>query len=1160
MLQSLSEVFYHNFPSKEGGHTLWQIDNSSATHFALGTFACLCERPLIIITQNAQKMADSARELPFFCKKSLALPILSFPDWETLPYDHFSPHQDLTSQRIGTLYQMPKLKNGIVIVAINTLLQRLPPRSYIEANSLVLNLNQTLSLDEFRSQLTKCGYRAVDKVYEHGEYALRGSIIDIFPMGAKTPYRIDLFDQEIDSIRQFDPETQRSTGKITEINLLPAREFPLTHDAMTLFRKKWREIFPGDPSNCPIFESISNGESAQGIEYYLNLFFETTETLVDYFPANSIIAIEGDIQNSALTFWQEIKERYEELRHDKTRPILSPTMIFSPVDHIFARIKHFPQIFCRPPLDNPPQAIPSQTFDIHFNKVPDITIDNKLANPLAKVENLYKTTLARILICAESVGRRENILELFQTISVQLTPCESWEEFLSSTAKISIIIAPLNSGFILNVNEDSVIVITETELYGQQITLQRRMRKTSHQDPEAIIRDLTELSIGAPVVHIEHGIGRYLGLQTLRAENVETEFLTLEYANNAKLYVPIASLHLISRYTGGNIETVQYSDLGNKQWEKTKHKAAEKIRDVAAELLDLYAKREARPGYKFPFPEKEYQKFASAFPFEETPDQLEAIRQVIEDLTSSKHMDRLICGDVGFGKTEVAMRATFIVAHAGMQVVILCPTTILAQQHYDNFQNRFAEWPFKIDLISRFRTSKEQNTILEHLKTGRIDIIIGTHKLLQSNVHFKNLGLIIIDEEHRFGVKQKERLKEMRPDIDVLTLTATPIPRTLNMAFAGIRDFSIIATPPARRLAIKTFLHERDGNLIREAILREILRGGQVYFLHNYVATIEKVAGELQRLIPTIKVTVAHGQMREHQLERIMRDFYHHRYNVLICTTIIESGIDVPTANTIIIDNADRFGLAQLHQLRGRVGRSHHQAYAYLLTKSPKLLTEDAKKRLEAISSMEDLGVGFTLATHDLEIRGAGELLGEEQSGQIEGIGFSLYMDYLERAIHALKTGQKADLDSPPFNITEIDLHIPALIPPEYLNDVNSRLTFYKRIANAKNNAKLEELREELIDRFGLLPEATKSLFKLTQLRLRAEKLGIRKVTAGKASGIIEFVAKPSVELKKIISLVQSDPTHYKIKGSNKLEFGNLGQLSSTERITALEKLLDKIS
>lgn len=1176
--------FYHNLPIKPAEKMYWEQLHGSSQGLALSLAAR--QRPIVVITPDIFTGNRLEEELHFFAANNDVdkLPILTFPDWETLPYDHFSPHEDIISQRLLALNQLPTIKSGILIIAATTLMQRLLPRDYLEANSLILNCNESINIAEFRQRLERCGYYCVSKVMEHGEFAVRGSIIDLFPMGSDQPLRIDLFDQEIDSIRLFDPETQRTTTKIESFKLLPAKEYPLTPEAVSTFRQNWRSMFSGDPTKSPLYQNISNAKSHPGIEYYLPLFFAKTHSIFDYLPTNSLIVTIGNLEQVMSDFWQKIKDRYEQLGHDQSYPILPPQNIFLPVEQVFGALQQFPQILINP--EEYRTTLNKNITSTCFNtqKYLDISIDRKAVQPLAKLANFINTAMptSRILFCAESGGRRESLLELLKTINIQPATFNSWHDFLNADALLGIVVAPIEQGLyqpridsaiintnntainIANIHLTNIILITETQLFGQQQVMQRRLRKKTVQDPEAIVRDLTELHVGAPVVHIDHGIGRYLGLQTLTTDGQNAEFLVLEYADSVKLYVPVSALNLISRYTGVDAEHAPLNHLGSKQWEKTKREAREKIRDVAAELLEIYAERQAKSGFAFTVPKLDYQRFAAAFPFEETPDQQRAIAEVITDMTQPKSMDRLICGDVGFGKTEVAMRAAFIAVNNDKQVAILTPTTLLAQQHFSNFKDRFADWPVRVELLSRFRSAKEQIKIMQKLENGEIDIIIGTHKLLQPNIQFKDLGLLVVDEEHRFGVRQKERIKSLRPNIDILTLTATPIPRTLNMAFANIRDFSIIATPPARRLTIKTFIHQRNNHLIKEAITREILRGGQVYFLHNDVATIDKTARELQELLPTISIAVAHGQMPEQRLEYIMRDFYHLHYNVLVCSTIIESGIDIPTANTIIIDRADRFGLAQLHQLRGRVGRSHHQAYAYLLVPPPSLMTPDAKRRLDAIVSMEDLGAGFTLATHDLEIRGAGDLLGEEQSGEIQNIGFSLYMDMLEKAVTALKEGKKIDLDLPAQQSLEIDLHIHALIPNDYINDVNIRLVLYKRIANIKNAAEADDLQVELIDRFGLLPDATKNLFKIAQLKSKAEPLGIHKITAGNQKGMIEFFEHPNIDPLIIIKLIQRESKTYKLKGPNTLEF--ILQQHPTLQVTAgykiefVNHLLDKLT
>lgn len=1131
-------------PLHAGDRLSWKQLHGCSLALAISQLTRQNNKLVVVVTPDQHRANQLEDEIGFF-NSGQHHPILSLPDWETLPYDHFSPHQDIISQRLLTLYQLPKLTHGLLIIPITTLLQRLPPRTFIESYSFVLKQGEQLSLDSMRNKLEHNGYRYVSQVMEHGEYTIRGSIFDLFPMGSALPFRIDLFDQEVDSIRTFDPETQRTLENLPEVQLLPAREYPLTDAAITHFRQSWREQFIGNPTLCPLYQNISQGASASGIEYYLPLFFESTHTLFDYLPTNCLIIRSAELDKPADQFWEEINSRYEQLRHDTTRPLLPPKSLFLIKQDAFTQLNQLPQIIVQESTGKTNSLFATE-------KLPSLTLEHGLTNPLHALAEFISQHTARILFCAETAGRREIFLNLLKTIELYPKIYTSWEDFITGNEKISITIAPLSQGTLLTDNQ--LCIIPESEILGQFV-IQQRKRKERAIDADLIIRNLAELHIGAPVVHVDHGVGRYLGLQSLKVGDIDAEYLTLEYAGNDKLYVPVASLHLISRYSGADLENAPLHRLGTEQWQKEKRKAAERIKDVAAELLDIYAKRAARQGHTYQLPELEYVKFANAFPFEETIDQQTAIQQVIEDLTTAKPMDRLICGDVGFGKTEVAMRAAFIVAHGGKQVAILVPTTLLAQQHYQNFKDRFADWPFNIEVISRFRTTQEQNQILDSLKNNKIDILIGTHKLLQTGIRFANLGLVIIDEEHRFGVQQKERLKALRAEIDVLTLTATPIPRTLNMAFSGMRDLSIIATPPARRLAIKTFIHEYDHHLVREAILREILRGGQVYYLHNDVATISKTANELQGLLPEARINIAHGQMREKELEQIMSDFYHQRFNVLVCTTIIETGIDIPSANTIIVERADKFGLAQLHQLRGRVGRSHHQAYAYLLISSHQSLTNDAKKRLDALASLEDLGAGFTLATHDLEIRGAGELLGEEQSGNMHAIGFSLYMEMLEKAVNAIKSGKHIDLLQTSQDHTEIDLHIPALIPDKYLPDVHQRLILYKRIASSTDEANLDDLQVEMIDRFGLLPEACKNLFSVTLIKLHAQQLGIKKIEANEKGGRIEFSTEPNINSNKLIHLIQSEPNKYKLDGPQRLRY-ILTQNTPQEKIQNAKELL----
>lgn len=1107
----------------------------------------------VLITTDNRSAQLLEAELRFFCSDPKQLTILNFPDWETLPYDIFSPHQDIISERIKTLSRLPQLTRGVLIVPIRTLLQRLAPKEYIGTHAFNLKLNDKLDPNQLKRDLEFCGYRSVAQVMEHGEYTSRGSIIDLFPMGSTLPYRIDLLDEEVESIRTFDPDTQLTIEKVSDINLLPAREFPLTEQAIADFRKSWRTRFDGNPVNCPIYQDVSQGICPTGIEYYLPLFFEQTSNLFEYLPKNCLLLSIGDLSQAADHFWAEIKERYDQRCHDITRPLLAPEELYLPVAECLGKLRAGLQIKLQE------TAYPEEQggrVNCKTAPAPTVLIDHRAAAPLQALNHFIADYPGRVLLIAETAGRREALLELLKASNIHPKACSSWQDFSQEALiKLGICIAPLQRG--LSLLEPALVLITESQLFGEH-SLQQRRRLQKTQDSDAIVRNLAELSIGSPVVHIDHGVGRYLGLQTLTVNDRTDEFLQLEYAEGAKLYVPVASLDLISRYSGADLEHAPLHRLGNELWQKAKRKAAEQVQDVAAELLDVYAQRAARKGHAFPQPDQSYHQFAAGFQYEETPDQERAIREVIADLTAAKPMDRLICGDVGFGKTEVALRAAFLTVQGDKQVAVLVPTTLLAQQHYETFSDRFADSPIRVELISRFRTKKEQQAVIENLKTGKVDILIGTHALIQEGIQFSNLGLLIIDEEHRFGVKQKEKLKALRAEVDILTLTATPIPRTLNMAMSGLRELSIIATPPARRLSIKTFVHEHEKSLVREAILREILRGGQVYYLHNKVETIEKTADHLRELVPEARIRVGHGQLHERELEAVMADFYHQRFNVLVCSTIIETGLDIPSANTIIIDRADMFGLAQLHQLRGRVGRSHHQAYAYLLTPPEKLITPDAQKRLEAIAALEDLGVGFSLATHDLEIRGAGELLGEGQSGNMQAIGFSLYMELLEQAVDALKNGKDPAQLQPLRHGVEIDLQMPALIPENYLPDVHTRLILYKRIASAPRPEILRELQVEMIDRFGLLPEPVKNLFRIASLKIKTKPLGIKKIEAGPLGGRIEFGEQANINTQALIGLIQKQAQYYKLDGAHRLRY-SLPSKTLDERIAVLDGILDRL-
>ncbi|MHB8404347.1 MAG: transcription-repair coupling factor [Gammaproteobacteria bacterium] len=1126
----------------------WGRLYGSSASLALAEAAQQADAPLLLVTPTAREAERMLAELRFYLGKE-ALPVTFFPDWETLPYDTFSPHQDIISERLATLALLPDMRRGVVVIAAATLMQRLPPPAYLAGNAFLLKVGERLDPEAMRQRLTAAGYASVPQVMEHGEFAVRGALLDIFPMGSPTPFRIDLFDEEIESIRRFDPETQLSQEPFQEIRLLPAREFPLDEDGIRGFRQRYRARFEGDPQKNPVYRDVSNGLAPAGIEYYAALFFDQSADFFDYLPADAIVALLEDIHGAAAQTWMQIAERYQQYRHDIEHPLLRPDELWLPPETIEITLASRPRIQL-------------QNFEFPDNSAmnfataapPPLRVESRAAEPVGKLLQFLQDFPGRVLFAAESAGRREYLLELLTRRGLNPVSVEDWPAFLDSDARIALCIAPLERSLLLT--EAAITLIAEEQLFGQRA--RQSNRRSNSRDPENIIRDLAALAEGAPVVHQEHGVGRYLGLQLLELNGIETEFLMLEYAGGDKLYVPVSSLHLIARYNGSAPDTAPLHRLGSDQWLKAKRRAAEQVRDVAAELLDIYARRAAREGHSFKFAELDYQAFAEDFPFDETPDQFTAINNVIGDMTKGIPMDRVVCGDVGFGKTEVALRASFVAVQGGKQVALLVPTTLLAQQHAQTFHDRFAHWPVRIEVLSRFRTGKQQHAVMQDIAAGSVDIVIGTHALLRDELKFKDLGLVIIDEEHRFGVQHKEQLKKLRAQVDMLTLTATPIPRTLNMSLAGLRELSIIATPPVERLAVKTFVSEWQDALIREACLREIKRGGQVYFVHNSVETIEKTAANLAKLVPAAEVRIAHGQMHERELEQVMLDFYHRRFNVLVCTTIIESGIDVPSANTIVIQRADKFGLAQLHQLRGRVGRSHHRAYAYLIIPPRSLLTPDALKRLEAIESLEELGAGFTLATHDLEIRGAGELLGDEQSGQIHEVGFTLYTELLERAVRALKSGKAVDLDAPLDHGPEIDLHMTALLPADYIDDVHLRLTLYKRVASCKTDEELEDLQVEMIDRFGLLPLPAKTLFRIAALKLKASVLGVRKIEAGPAGGRISFIDTTTVDPGTVIQMIQQQPQHYKLDGSNRLRF--MLELENREkRFAAVDGLLEKL-
>ncbi len=1080
----------------------------------------------LLAVPDPQTALKLLQEIEQFTDQEVAL----FPDWETLPYDNFSPHQEIISDRIARLYQLPTQTSGITIVPVSTLLQRQSPREFLMQHTLMVKVGDLYSLDKLRVQLEKSGYRHVDQVFGPGEYASRGSILDLFPMGSNDPFRIDFFDDEIDTIRTFDPENQRSIDDVKEIRLLPAHEFPTSEVAIEDFRIRWRQRFEARREPESVYMQVSKGTWPAGIEYWQPLFFEQTETLFDYIADDSQLITVGDIEASIDNFLADVDYRYDQRKVDPLRPLLPPDELWLKKDELFGKFKSLPQL----QLSIEPITEKQGRNNASIQPLPDLAVQHQNKEPMAALRKFSESYAGKIIFSVESEGRREALLELLQPIKLRPKACDSFTSALKAKDKFTLILGAAEHGFLYG--DDHLALICESDLLGDRV-IQRRRKDRKATNSDAVIRNLAELKPGQPVVHIDHGIGRYIGLQTLEAGGMTTEYVTLEYQNEAKLYVPVASLNLISRYSGGAEDAAPIHKLGGEAWAKARRKAAEKVRDVAAELLDVYAKRELKPGYRFALDRGQYATFKAGFPFEETDDQSMAINAVMSDMCQAKAMDRLVCGDVGFGKTEVAMRAAFLATDNGKQVAVLVPTTLLAQQHFENFRDRFANLPIRVEVLSRFKSAKEQKQVMQDVEDGKVDIVVGTHKLLSNDIKFKDLGLLIVDEEHRFGVRQKEKMKAMRADVDILTLTATPIPRTLNMAMSGMRDLSIIATPPARRLAIKTFVRQREDAVIREAVLREIMRGGQVYFLHNQVETIDKVAADLEKLIPEARITVAHGQMRERELERIMNDFYHQRFNVLVCTTIIETGIDVPTANTIIMDRADNLGLAQLHQLRGRVGRSHHQAYAYLLTPHPKAMTKDAIKRLDAIASLEDLGAGFTLATHDLEIRGAGELLGDEQSGQIQSVGFTLYMEMLEQAVEALKEGKEPSLDDLLREQTEVEMRLPALLPDDYIPDINTRLSMYKQIASVGDKQELDELKIELIDRFGLLPDATKNLLTIAELKLQAAMLKVKKIEAHEKGGYIEFYPDADINPMYLVKLLQSQPQKFAMDGPTKFKF-----------------------
>ncbi|WP_438012451.1 transcription-repair coupling factor [Psychrobacter raelei] len=1198
------------YPAYAAAGSLWLASLSDCP------VANVANRLKVVVTKDQNQLNQIETELAF-----CGVDAYVFPDWETLTYDELSPHQDIVSERINLLTDMPK--QGILLISIQTLMQRMAPPSWLIGQHFDLSVGDIFDINQQREMLAAAGYRAVDNVFEPGEFAVRGSVIDIFAMGQPFPLRLDLFDNEIETIRFFNPQTQRTLSTqtlmdlvagradansanqhdltveslsllhklpdvskpITQFQILPAKEFPLD-EGKEIFRNNFAAMFPNVSSRrFELHKDVMAGIASSGLEYYQPLFFEIEDWsqnghLFSYFPKDTLFIIDENTAEAQADYWSQIQRRYEERRHDIDKPIVEPTLLYLPSNSLNEMLNAYPRVILSQSDLAAADNTQSGKVKLPALMPPELPVSHQKAEPLLELlnyasagwdDNTTEAALARpILVVAETAGRREILLELFRG-KLNVQTFDSLQQFLGSelyqqsliknTASASntkptvgLTIAPIERGAVI---DQHLSIISETQLFGRQV-LQTRRRRQSDVSEEFLVKSVTELTEGSPVVHIDQGIGRYHGLITLDIGEGEQEFIHLKYADDASIYVPVANLQLISRYSGGDPALAPLHKIGSGKWDKAKQKALEQIHDVAAELLNMQARRQAKEGIHFKVETAQYELFASQFAFEETPDQANAIDAVMHDMKQNKPMDRLICGDVGFGKTEVAMRAAFIAVNSGYQVAVLVPTTLLAGQHEDNFKDRFADWPIRVETLSRFGGKKYQDQVLEDLAAGKVDIVIGTHKLLQKDVKFANLGLMIVDEEHRFGVRHKERIKAIQSDVDSLSMTATPIPRTLNMALTGMRDMSIIATPPARRLSIKTFVMQKTNQLMKEAVLRELLRGGQVYLLHNDVASIERMAENIRELVPEARVGVAHGQMNERGLEQVMQQFYHKKFNVLVCTTIIETGIDVPNANTIIIERADKFGLAQLHQLRGRVGRSHHQAYCYLLVPSVKGLKGDAKKRLTAIERANTLGAGFMLASEDLEIRGAGEILGKQQSGNMQAIGFSLYMDMLERATKAIKAGKEPDLNTPLSLTSDINLHSSALIPEDYVNDVPQRLLFYKRISNAEDKEVLTDIRTEMIDRFGALPDQTKQLFAIHQLRVLAEPLAIYKIDATSNSVILEFAPDTPVEALAIIQLIQSDGNRYRMNGASGIRYTNPDKLDTpAKRVEVVRELLN---
>jgi len=1143
-------------PLPRGGQSRawWRAPSSpTALAWSIAAAARAHPGPVLVVARDNHEAHQLEADLHTLLGTTADVPVVPFPDWETLPYDQFSPHPDIVSQRLSALHRLPTLSRAIVVVPVQTLMQRLSPLRHIVGGSFDYRVGQRLDFDAEKRRLEAASYRHVPQVLDPGDFAVRGGLLDVYPMGAEAPLRIELLDDSIDSIRHFDPESQRSLDRTDAVQLLPGREVPLDERSVERAMTLLRDRFDVDTRRSALYQDLKSGLAPAGVEYYLPLFFDQTSTLFDYLQENTLPVLTDGFGEAAEAFWAQTRNRYEQRRHDIERPLLPPDELYLSPDGLREQLNQRARIeVCGTQHSRQADALP-----LGDQPLPPLPVAAKDAPAGDALKSFLGHYPGRVLIAADSPGRREALLEVLQAAELKPVVAVDFAAFAAGSDRFAIAVAPLADGFALD--DPRIAVLTERQLFPERAT-QAHRRKRTGREPEAIIRDLGELTEGAPIVHEDHGVGRYRGLIAMDVGGMPGEFLEIEYAKGDRLYVPVAQLHLISRYSGASVETAPLHSLGGEAWARAKKKAAEKVRDVAAELLEIQARRQARAGLALHLDRAMYEPFAAGFPFEETPDQHHAIEAVIRDLASSQPMDRVVCGDVGFGKTEVAVRAAFAAASAGKQVAVLVPTTLLAEQHYRNFRDRFADWPLKVEVLSRFKTAKEIKAELDRLAEGKLDVIVGTHRLLQSDVKFKDLGLVIVDEEQRFGVRQKEALKALRANVHLLTLTATPIPRTLNMAMAGLRDLSIIATPPANRMAVQTFVTPWDAAMLKEAFQRELARGGQVYFLHNDVESIGRMQRDLQELVPEARIGVAHGQMPERELEQVMLDFQKQRFNVLLCTTIIESGIDIPNANTIIMNRADKFGLAQLHQLRGRVGRSHHRSYAYLVVPDKRSITADAQRRLEAIASMDELGAGFTLATHDLEIRGAGELLGEDQSGQMAEVGFSLYTELLERAVRSIKAGHLPDVDlGQERRGAEVELNVPSLIPDDYLPDVHTRLTLYKRISSARDKDELRDLQVEMIDRFGLLPDPAKYLFATAELKLAANEMGIRKLELGEHGGRIVFEAKPKIDPMAVIQLIQKQPKLYTMEGPDKLRI-KVPLPEAPDRFNAAKALLTTLA